>query len=155
MRGEDNENRPLISSLLDVPELRQRYLAHTRTIINESLDWSVLSPRIQAYINLIEEEVKADTLKLTSDTAFDQSFTEFQNFVSNRRNYLLSYAEIDKEAPEIISVKNDISMNGSISPTANDSVRITVEVGAGVEIGEVILYYADGPCYTIFACKYV
>jgi len=44
--GETLAIRPLISRLLAVPELRQRYLAHVRAIMNESLDWTVLEKKV-------------------------------------------------------------------------------------------------------------
>ncbi|MBN1290769.1 MAG: CotH kinase family protein [Candidatus Latescibacteria bacterium] len=144
IEGENNENRPLISRLLSVPHLRQRYLAHMRTIIDESLDWNVLAPKIESYRNLIEEEVKADTKKLTSNTDFDNSITEFKNFVNNRRNYLLSYLEINRQVPVIVSVEHSTLLSGNDSPTTEDSVQVTAKMGGGVEIEEVILYYAEG-----------
>jgi len=36
-------NKPVLSRLLSVPELRQRYLAHYRTVLAD-LDWDVLGP---------------------------------------------------------------------------------------------------------------
>lgn len=67
---EDDDARPLIHRLLAVPALRARYLAHVRTIVEESLDWEKLAPIVAEYHALIDAEVKADTKKLYSYEAF-------------------------------------------------------------------------------------
>lgn len=76
---ENNKDRPVISRLLSIPHLRARYLAHVRTIVNEWLDWKVLSPIITEYQSLIDAEVKADDKKLYSYEAFANSQTQDYN----------------------------------------------------------------------------
>jgi hypothetical protein len=98
-----DENKPLISKLLAVPELRARYLGYVRDIAEKWLDWDKLGPVIQQYQALIAEDVKADTRKLDSTEAFTENVTEniqgggfgprekigLKNFVEQRRKYLL------------------------------------------------------------------
>ncbi|NQT84917.1 CotH kinase family protein, partial [bacterium] len=72
----DDESRPVIHRLLSIPHLRARYLAHVRTIVNESLDWNVLAPIVESYQKLIAEEVKADTKKLYSYEGFIRGHVE-------------------------------------------------------------------------------
>ena len=92
--GETNANRPVISRLMSVPEYRQRYIAHYRTILNDYFEWTTLEPKITAYLTLIEEEVKADTKKLYTDAEFDNSSSELENFITTRRSYLLQNTEL-------------------------------------------------------------
>ncbi|MBI5757412.1 MAG: CotH kinase family protein [Planctomycetales bacterium] len=106
----DDPRKPLRSKLLAVPSLKARYLEHVRTIAEESLDWKKLQPVVEQYASLIEEELEADTRKLTSLDAFKQSVsdktepategrrrqTNLRTFVESRRNYLLSHPEIKK-----------------------------------------------------------
>jgi len=73
---EDDETRPVISRLLSIPNLRARYLAHVRTIVNEWLDWDVLKLIIEEYQSLIDVEVKADDKKLYTYDAFVSSATQ-------------------------------------------------------------------------------
>ncbi len=68
--GLDDERKPLRSRLLAVPSLRARYLDHVRTIADKWLDWKNLGPIVARYRKLIEEEIEADTRKLTSTEAF-------------------------------------------------------------------------------------
>jgi hypothetical protein len=67
--------KPLLSKLLAVPSLRQRYLAHVRAIANRWLDWKTLGPIAARYHSLIAAEVAADTRKLDSLEAFRQGLT--------------------------------------------------------------------------------
>lgn len=99
--------KPLLSKLLAVPALRERYLAHCRDIADQWLDWQHLGPLAQKLHGLIAAEVKADTRKLDSTEAFEKSLTEdvagngfgpfgggsmgLKNFADQRRAYLRSY----------------------------------------------------------------
>jgi hypothetical protein len=68
--GLDDAKKPLRSRVLAVPSLRERYLAHVRTIAEESLDWAKLGPLVAQYRTLIEKEIAADTRKLSSFATF-------------------------------------------------------------------------------------
>jgi hypothetical protein len=102
-------NKPLISKLLAVPALRARYLGYVRDIAEKWLDWNQLGPRARQYHDLIADEVKADTRKLASFEAFEQSLAgetpamglrgpergiSLKSFADQRRAYLLNYPEI-------------------------------------------------------------
>lgn len=73
---DDNERLPLISRLLSAPNLRARYIAHFRTIMDEWLNWDNISPIISEYQSVIDAEVKADNKKLYTYEAFINSPTE-------------------------------------------------------------------------------
>ena len=51
---ETNINRPVISKLLSVPEYRQRYLAHIRTILKQDFNPEVMKKRIDHFVEIIE-----------------------------------------------------------------------------------------------------
>ena len=100
-------NKPLISKLLAVPALRERYLRHVRTIAEKSLDWQKLGPLVEKLHNLIADDVRADGRKLDSTEAFEKSLTQdvaghgfgpggggsmgLKNFADQRRSYLMEY----------------------------------------------------------------
>ena len=71
--GMGDATKPLRSRLLAVPGLRARYLEHVRTLAAESLNWKALGPVVAQYRAVIEQEVKADTRKLTSYEAFQRA----------------------------------------------------------------------------------
>jgi len=88
--------KPLISKLLAVPSLRSRYLAYVRQIAERDLDWAVLGPKAERYHQLIASTVAADTRKLDSTEAFENSLLKdegrtigLKNFADPRRAYLL------------------------------------------------------------------
>lgn len=147
--GENNANRPVISRLLAVPSLRQRYLAHLRTILDESFDWKVLGPKIAAYRALIEEEVKADPKKLYSYDRFLSGLSELENFVEARRRYLLAYPEVARQAPAILAVartplKTLPASKASQLASIPSALRVTAEVGNAAAISQMSLYYGTG-----------
>ena len=72
----DSDERPLIQKLMAVPHLRERYLAHIRTITNEWLDWKTIGPIVDAYQELLDAEVQADDKKLYSYEAFASCATK-------------------------------------------------------------------------------
>jgi hypothetical protein len=158
---ENDMMRPVISRLFAIPHLRARYLAHVRTIANEWLDWDVLQPIIAEYQSLVDAEVKADDKKLYTYEAFatshikdyggggggpgggrggrgGRSTPSFKYFVEERAEYLLNHSEINKPTPTIASVSKPDE------PIANQPVQITAEIGRGVAVKTVILYYAAG-----------
>ena len=61
---------PLRSKILAVPAYRQKYLQYIRAIAEKKLDVEIIGPVIEGYRELLFDEVKADTRKLTSFDAF-------------------------------------------------------------------------------------
>jgi hypothetical protein len=102
--------KPLLSKMLAVPALRQRYLGYMREIAEKWLDWERLGPIAHQYHNLIEDEARLDTRKLESTAAFDASVEgeaegpsgdgprprgiSLKAFANQRRAYLLNHPEI-------------------------------------------------------------
>ena len=107
LHAAQDATKPLISKLLAVPALRERYLGHVRAIAEKSLDWRTLGPLAERLHTLIAEDVRADTRKLDSTEAFEKSLTQdvagsgfgpfgggsmgLKNFADQRRAYLLGY----------------------------------------------------------------
>jgi len=109
----NDSEKPLISKLLAVPALRERYLAYVRDIAEKWLDWNRLGPVAKRYHALIAEEVRADTRKLSTFEAFQSGLEgqvaaqpgrgpgraiSLKNFADQRRAYLLSYSENKRSA---------------------------------------------------------
>lgn len=108
----NDPNKPLISKLLAVPELRARYLGYVKEIAAKWLDWKKLGPVAEQYHVLIDGEVKTDTRKLDSYEDFAKGLTEdlqggggfggrgtigLKNFADQRRAFLLGYTEPGKK----------------------------------------------------------
>ena len=70
-----------------------------RTIISELMDESKVNSIIDNYANLIRGAVIADTKKVTSETAFNSAIIALKDFITKRKNYLLSNSEVKAAAP--------------------------------------------------------
>ncbi|HVY71266.1 MAG TPA: CotH kinase family protein, partial [Verrucomicrobiae bacterium] len=101
-----DDTKPLLSKLLAVPALRERYLGYVRDIARKWLDWEKLGPIARQYHELIAADVQADGRKLDSTEAFLKGMTEeveadgpggtvisLKDFANQRRQYLLDYHE--------------------------------------------------------------
>jgi hypothetical protein len=112
----NDANKPLISKLLAVPALRAKYLGYVKQIAQQWLDWEKLGPIAREHHELIAEDVKKDTRKLSSTEDFEKSLNEniggrgpggpggremlgIKNFAEQRRAYLMNYQEKKPEAP--------------------------------------------------------
>ena len=91
---ENNENRPVISKLLSVPEYRQRYLSHIRTILREEFNPEIMNGRIDHYVKIIEESVKDDPIKDFTEQQFRSSIEELKRLIKTRYDFLNSHQEI-------------------------------------------------------------
>jgi hypothetical protein len=104
--GANDSSKPLLSKLLAVPALKQRYLGCVRQIAEHWLDWNNLGPLVRAYQALIADDVKADTRKRDSFEAFTNGLAgetvieggggpsrslSLKGFAEQRRAYLLKY----------------------------------------------------------------
>jgi spore coat protein CotH len=100
----NDAEKPLISKLLAVPALRQRYLGYVHDIAEKWLDWKKLGPIANEYHTLIADDVRSDTRKLYSTDAFLKGINEdivgregpgsgnaigLKNFADQRRAFLL------------------------------------------------------------------
>lgn len=145
-----NENQPTLplqNRLWAVPELRERYLAHVRTMLDQSFSWPVLQPRIAAWQNLIAAEVAADTKKLYPTAAFTTNVTQdfvvgtamisgLQPLITGRRTYLANHPEVLRPAPVI----DQVVLQPAV-PTPLGVVRVTATVhGPTAAVGAVTLW---------------
>lgn len=148
--NQDSANRPLISRLLAVPQLRQRYIAHYRTLLEESLDWAELGPLVQDYRALIEKEVEADPIRPSSYAQFQSEFAAIEAFVDKRREYLLSLPDFSRPAPAILAVDHPplaaakTAQQAGTGPRAGEPVQVRATLGAAVPVQSVLLYYSAG-----------
>lgn len=149
-------NKPVLSRVLAVPELRQRYMAHYRTARSD-LNWNYFGPIFLAHRDLIDAAVQADPKKLYSYTLFRQNFTStvympypglaggniigLQQFVEQRASFLNTNAELAATGPTI----NWVQASNS-NPQPGEPVTITASVTpAGNPISKVELFYRPNP----------
>jgi hypothetical protein len=104
----NDSNKPLLSKLLEVPELRERYLGYIREMSEAWLQWETLEPLVRKSQALIDADVKSDTRKLYSYDAFIDGIESDQpaigprqrislkSFAEQRRKFLLDHPAVGK-----------------------------------------------------------
>lgn len=152
-------NKPVLSRLLSVAELRQRYMAHYRTA-KADLNWAYFEPRATALRTLIDAAVQADPKKLYSYTLFQNNFTSqvtlpysgpaggtvpgLQQFVTGRTSSLNANAEVSAQGPVISGVTATPA-----APDPSEPVTITATVAPATSaVARVDLYYRPTPTGT-------
>lgn len=140
-----NANYPLLNKLLNIPEFRQRYLAHYRTILNETFTTANATELVNALHAQIGALVAADPKKLYTTAQYNTSYPALIAFVTNRRAFLLSNAEVAQVAPTIASAKFYNAADEEYAvPTAHAAAHVKAEVAAAAGVQRVNLYFATG-----------
>lgn len=116
-------NRPLLHRLLRIAELRQRYLAHMRTVLEESYHPAVLTPLINHLHSLSAATIAIDPNKNFTMAAYTNDLASLKMFVTNRYNFLTNHAELRPRQPIIAGVSDPAS-----SPSANEIPFVTATV---------------------------
>lgn len=135
---------PLISKLMSNPQLKQRYVAHVRTILNDSFTEEKANTLIEYYDSLIETEVEADKKKIYSDALYRIRMTELRKFIKDRRNVLLQNAMVMEIPPSISAVNYTSNMGLNQAPKSGGVVNVTANVNSEFGVFKVILYYGTG-----------
>lgn len=135
---------PLMNRLFAVPALRQRYLAHLRTIMEDGLTETEINGQIDTYFDLIDPYVSSDTKKIYSYQQFVSDVASLKDLYQTRRNTVLGNTEVQQQGPVVTSAVMS-SANGTwASPDAGEVANITAVIGAGSAVSGVNLYYASG-----------
>lgn len=139
---QSNVNYPLLNRLLAVPELRQRYLAHLRTIVNEELDATAFNDLVDTYKALIDTAVQSDTKKLMTYAEFTSGVTALKNNRTARVNTLNADSEMAQVPPTISGTEHIVDAGVNAQPGENETVDVRTTVGSTSGISAVTLYYS-------------
>ena len=139
----NNVNYPLLNRMLSVPNIRQRYLAHFRTLMEESIDTSMINPIIRQYASMIDAEVQADPKKFGTYAEFQTEVNTLQTFANNRYNYLSNLASVNVASPDISNVSYITNGQQWVKPQANQATTINASITSTNGIAAVTLYYSN------------
>lgn len=140
----NDTNFPLINILLNIPELQQRYLAHYRTIMAEALNPTLISPKIDAYDQLINSAIAAgDARRLYTYSEYQNGVADIRSYFTSRYNYLNSQSMINRSSVTIDSVVDAAGGVVSARPTDQQTVTVTANI-SGTAAQAVNLYYGTG-----------
>jgi spore coat protein CotH len=143
VQGAADSTRPVLRRLLSIPELRQRYLAHMRTVLQESFNPPAMTAVIQARSALSLSAIAADPKKgYTGMLTYSNDLRALLVFVTNRYRFLTNHAELKPVPPDILAVHAPTS-----APTAVQIPYVTAEVRAHDPngLGSVWLYHRGKP----------
>lgn len=144
-KNASNVNYPLLNKLLNIPEWRQRYLAHYRAILTETFTTANANTLIDEINAQISTLVASDPKKLYTTNSYTTGVAGLKNFVSARRNYLMANTEVAQSAPVIASAPfYNSAMAENIAPIANEAANIKSSITSVNGIFKVNLYYATG-----------
>jgi hypothetical protein len=140
VQGATGNNRPLLFRLLPNNELRQRYLAHMRTVLRERFNPAWMTPFMDRFRDLSIAAIIADPNKGYAMAAYTNDLFTLKSYVTNRYNFLTNHAEVRPLPPIITNV-----FDPSPRPTAAQVPFITAHVLAqGTNgIDSVWLYWRD------------
>lgn len=141
--NETKVNYPLLNKLLAVPSIRQRYLAHMRTLVQEEMNTTAFNALVDQYDALINAGVQADTKKLYSYNEYTTQKTAIKNFIQTHRNTLLNHAEMGAVGPVIsaVSMKNAAGDTWG-APAENESAVMLATFNSTTDLAAVHVYYS-------------
>jgi hypothetical protein len=136
-----NTTRPLLYKFLSINELKQRYLAHLRTILAENFNPGVMTSNINAFHALSINAIVADPRKGITMSAYTNDLVALKTWITNRYNNLMAHAELTPLQPNINSVTGPTAtVYATNIPTVTANVT-----SSGSGINSVWLYFRDKP----------
>jgi hypothetical protein len=103
--GDTLTSRPVLYRLLKNAELRQRYLAHVRTVLAEWFNPTNAIALVNQFVNVSSNAIAADPYRgYTGMSTYSSDLTALKSFITNRYNYLRTHAELTPLPPNILAV---------------------------------------------------
>lgn len=145
--GATGNNRPLLYKFLNNNELRQRYLAHMRTVLEENFAPAILTPVINQYHALNVTALISDPRRDGNMIAYTNGLTALKAYVTNRYNFLTrTNADLAWLQPNINSVTGPATaVYATNIPTIKANVTSFVTATNQSGVGSVWLYFRDKP----------
>ena len=140
---EDDPDFVLLNKLLSIPELRERYLAHFRVILNNSFNTENINFLIDQYAAMIGPYVLDDPQKIYTYDDFLNSVNQLKDYFVDRSSYLLSNDEVSSSGVDIVNVEYYVGNALFELPSSSEEVLISVEVDSNSPV-DVQLYYGNG-----------
>ncbi len=139
----ENDSRfPLLNRMLQNTEIRQRYLAHIRTILTEFFIEDKIHSRIDQFAEILDQRVQDDPKKIYSYNQFVNGIESLKGFITDRIQFLLSNDEIDKQGVGIDEVDLTSSLGDGLPPNSNEEALISVKINGDAQ--KVMLYHGVG-----------
>ena len=139
--GDTLATRPLLYRFLPIKELRQRYLAHYRTVMTEYYNPAKMNQIIDQFTAVSSNAIANDPLRgYTGMTTYYSAVTSLKTFITNRYNFLTTHAELTPLQPNINSVTGPTT---AVYATNIPTVKANVTSNGSSGVGSVWLYFRD------------
>ena len=139
---ETDDRFPLLSRLLQNTEVRQRYLAHLRTVLDLYFIEEDVHDRIDEFAAILDQRVQDDPKKIYSYTQFVNGVESLKELISDRISFLQDHNEINRQGVDIANAIMETAAGDGLPPQSGEEAQVTVEVGADAQ--RVMLYYGLG-----------
>ena len=140
----DNANYPLLNRLLSIPEVRQRYLAHVRTLLDDSFNEAGIE-KIETFRNRISSIVQNDTKSRVPFYRFNREVDTLKSFLVRREQFLMNHPELKNvESPALHNVRFSVNGEDWKTPQPQDMVTVSASAAHPAGIQQMILYIGRG-----------
>ncbi len=144
--GYTNVNRPLLYKFLNNNELRQRYLAHMRTAVEEYFNPTFMTTFINGLHALSVQAIIDDPLKNYAMNTYTSDLSGLKLYITNRYNFMRTNSEMAWVRPNINSVSGPATtVYATNIPTITANVTSLVTATNQSGVGSVWLYFRDKP----------
>ncbi len=141
---ETDANFVLMNKLMKVPEIRQRYLAHFRTMLNTAFDTTNLLLKIDEYSALMSQRYANDPKAMSTAQQHNAEIANLKQFVRDRSNYLWSNAEVMQQSIEISNVSHFVNNVEWADPENSEQATVVATVSAPNQVSAMNLNYSTG-----------
>ena len=140
----DNPCLPLLHRLLGVPEWRQRYLAHVRTIVDDYLDPAVSLPVVDTLAALIDPFEADDPIgdSIYTYAQFRRGLDDLARALTERHAFLSAHPLLTPRGPALAGLAHAVAGEPWRRPTPLDTPTVTVRAPGAP--AAVRLYHATG-----------
>ncbi|MFK8056712.1 MAG: CotH kinase family protein [Saprospiraceae bacterium] len=140
----DDECLPLVNRLFGIPEWRERYLAHCRTIVEEFMHPDLVLPKVASYVELIDTFEMNDPIgdSIYTYQEFQSGLEKFEDYVVDRYEFLHNHPLLDVTTCSLADEGLEMVNGAAFNPTSLDSVFASVMV-SGPLAENVYVYYAQ------------
>ena len=141
--------KPVLSRTLQFPDWKARYVAHFRTVIEESFSWAELGGLVTKYQNMIAQDVAKDTKKIYTTAQFTENVTKdirvgmstirgLKPLIEARQSYFNSYPDFQTTRPTL----SDLNYHPT-NPRSTQAIHVTVKASSAAKV--TLYHRVKGP----------
>jgi hypothetical protein len=143
-RNATNANFPLLFRLLNVPAIRQRYLAHIRTILSESFNAANMTALIDACAAKIDAHISADPKKMMTYGEYISGVSALKSLIATRASNLNSNSEVNVAGLTVTDAGWTAGGSAFATPSDSQPVAVYAAVSGSMGVSAVYAHVGEG-----------